>query len=98
MAKEVTSKKEKKEKTPDFKDVLYTIAGQALADQLDVDVLRVKVEGIPECLLLTGDNGSDYTISITQKKTNVEYDDDHIKATFAPNAEIMTEENDGSAE
>lgn len=85
MAKEV-SKREKKEKTPDFKDTLYGIAGQALADALDCEVLRIKVTGMPECLLVTDDAGNDFTLAITQKKTNVPYEDEDnsVKATFSP--------------
>lgn len=92
MAKQV-EKKARKEKAPDFKDTIYGVAGQALANALGEDVLRIKVEGMPECLLLTGDNGNDYTVSVTMKKTNVDYDDDHVKETFsAAEAEVSAED------
>lgn len=99
MAKTVDTKKEKKAKAPDFKDSLYEIAGQALANALNTDVFRIKVEGMPECLILTNDQGVDFTFSITQKKTNVDYDEtDHVKATFTPaeaEAEAEDEATDG---
>lgn len=98
MAKTVDTKaKEKKAKTPDFKDTLYGITGQAIADTLDNEIYRIKVEGMPECIIVT-ENGIDYTISITQKKSNVEYDTDHIRATFAPKEEDAGEDEGSNDE
>lgn len=107
MAKTTSTTKTKKEKAPDFKDLLYKTIGQTLADKFDSDIYRIKVTGMNECLIITDDSGSDFTVTITQKKFNVDYSDEHVKDTFFPTpleaedeyeVEIETQEPDSESD
>jgi len=90
----------KQDKQPDFKSTLWTLLGKTLANHQQDEVRRIKVGTIPECLLITDENGTNYTVSITLKKNEIDYDLEHIKETYAPDNlfEIDTTEVESTEE
>ena len=78
--------REPKQKVPSYKEALYDIVGAALANTLDLDVMkeRTKTSDTPKCLYVSGTDGFDYSITITQKKSGVDYDDEYIDVAYGP--------------
>lgn len=80
MAKETKNTKSKEES---FKDKLFQTVGQLLATELNDTVTHLKMKGKPECLIIM-DSDNQYTLMITSKKNQLEFDDEHVVNVYEP--------------
>jgi len=92
MAKAVEPKsKTKAAKAPTQKDIFMDAIGVALAaDFPDMDVVKVKPAGVPECVHIDME-GTSFTVIVTQKKAAVEIDEEDIKRNFTAELEEAAE-------
>jgi hypothetical protein len=75
------------------RDGLFETIGLALAAAKETDVFHVKMKGTPECLVITLDD-VDFTVSITQKKAPLEFDEagGDVKAVYETEGTVRVPE------
>jgi hypothetical protein len=65
----------------DNKELLWDVLGKALVAHTQGEIDRLKVGSNPESLLVSLD-GTDFEVRLIQKKAELEYEQEDIRATY----------------